>query len=440
MYNHWKKQGQNVYFISFAPLKHKSSISHEELEVFFKSELGKSVSEVMNSPGYLITDETQLIYDTGFWGNLKSGAKVRKVLSFAVYGLSRGFGFIRSPDVFQGNWYYEDIKYSNEECEELVEAFCSKVPHARDILVPEILGNVFQFVNNHPGLVFRILYTLCYEFRRGSYNATSIADFQNIIVKGNLFFKLLEAPCFSLYYKDIQEMLGERTNAIMGSLIANGSIDLDRFDNIRGYLNRCGMCIADCTQSRLHFSSEIMRMFYSKLYYRALYGFRSSFIVSNWRDETMLSVLKRILELFQPQSLRSVGRNGNLYDRIYREFYRSCFLIAPTECHLEVGGIYGSNGFLDFYFEGDIQFGFELLHNGVKINGDGNRFDAENGIYKGIPLRDYVALDFYQADTFDRNYFIGDKCYAVVFSADFNSIQLWHNGNEVDSFPCGKTQ
>jgi hypothetical protein len=181
-------------------------------------------------------------------------------------------------------------------------------------------------------------------------------------------------------------------------------------------------------------------MFYSKLYYRALYGFRSSFIVSNWRDETMLSVLKRILELFQPQSLRSVGRNGNLYDRIYQEFYRSCYLIAPTKCHLDVGAIYGSNGFLDFYFEGDIQFGFELLRNGVKINGHGNRFDPENGIYKGIPLRDYVALDFYQADTFDRNYFIGDKCYDVVFSADFNSIQLWHNGNEVDSFPCGKTQ
>ena len=187
-----------------------------------------------------------------------------------------------------------------------------------------------------------------------------------------------------------------------------------------------------------------MRVFYPELYYKALYGISSSFIVSNWQGETMFSVIRRILELFQPQTLLnslSVGRNGNLYERIYQdEFYRSCFLIAATKCHPDVGAIYGSAGFLDFYIDGDIQWGFELLRNGVKINGHLNRFDAENGIYKDIPLRDYAVLDFYQVDTFDGNHFNGDnKYYAAVFSADFRSIQLWHNGNAVE-IQCGRLQ
>jgi hypothetical protein len=443
VYNHWQERGESVYFISFALLADKSSISVDELEKFFKRQLKMSVMEVMTSDGYLITDETQVIYNNvSFWQHLKSGASpiVRKVLSFAVFGLSRGAGCIRSPAVFQEKWYYDDIKLTNDECLQLVESYCTKLPQAREILVPEILGNIFEFVNHHPGLVYLTLYTLCYEFPRNLYKARTIADFQTIIVKGELLDKLLQARCFSLKYEHILEMLGERSNTIMGNLISDGSIDLVHGDDILENLNRCGMCIADRNQNRLYFASEIMRVFYRELYYKALYGISSSFIVSNWQGETMFSVLRRILELFQPQSLLkslSVGRNGNLYERIYQdEFYRSCFLIAPTKCHPDVGAIYGSTGYLDFYIDGDIQLGFELLRNGVKINGHLNRFDAKNGIYKDIPLHDYAVIDFYQIDPFDGTHFNGDKYYAAVFSADFSSIQLWHNGNAVD-IRCG---
>ena len=203
VYNHWQKQRESVYFISFAPLNRKTStISNEEFEDYFKSELGLSVREAMKSPGYLITDETHLIFNTSsFWGNLKRGAQVRKVLSFAVFGLSRGAGYIRSPAVFQENWFYDDIKLTNGECLEFLESYCSKLPQARDILVPEILGNVFEFVNSHPGLVYLTLYTLCYEFPGNHYNAKTIADFQTIIVKGGLLFKILQARCSRCWEK-----------------------------------------------------------------------------------------------------------------------------------------------------------------------------------------------------------------------------------------------
>ena len=445
VYNHWQSQGKSVYFISFALLADKTSISTEELNDFFLIQLKMSVMDVMTSDGYLITDETQVIYsNNSFWLHLKSGAslKTRKVLSFAVFGLVQGAGNIQSPAAFQKKWYYEDIKLTNDECLELVESFCYTLPRAAQILVSEILGNIFEFVNYHPGLVYLSLYTLCYEFTRNPYNAKTIADFQTLIVEGALLNKLLQARCFSLKYDHICEMLGERSNTIMGDLITHGSIKLVAGDKTLGNLNRCGMCVADQRQNCLYFSSEIMRVFYRELFYNALYGTTSSFIVSDWQSETMLSVLRRILELFQPQSLLnslSVGRNGNLYERIYQdEFYRCCFLIAPTKCHPDVGAIYGSIGFLDFYIDSDAQLGFELLRNGVKINEHSERFDPEKGIYKDIPLRDYAVLDFYQVDTFDRNNFHGDKYYAAIFSSDFSSIKLWYNNVNVMDIRCGR--
>jgi hypothetical protein len=89
----------------------------------------------------------------------------------------------------------------------------------------------------------------------------TIADFQTIIVKGELFVKLLQARCFSLKYEHILEMLRERSNAIMGNLIFNGSIDLVDGDDTLGNLNRSGMCIADRNQNRLYFASEMMECF-----------------------------------------------------------------------------------------------------------------------------------------------------------------------------------
>ena len=115
-----------------------------------------------------------------------------------------------------------------------------------------------------------------------------------------------------------------------------------------------------------------------------------------------------------------------------------------TKFHVEVGAIYGSTGYLDFNIDGgDIQLGFELLCNGVKISGHVNRFDLQNEIYKDIPLRDYAVLDFYHVDTFDENHINGggdgDKYYAAIFSADFSSIRLWHNGKVMD-VGCGRLQ
>ena len=163
-------------------------------------------------------------------------------------------------------------------------------------------------------------------------------------------------------------------------------------------------------------------------------------MITTWTNETVYTILKQILQLFNPQVLvntLSMGKHGQRYESIYQdEFYRCCYLLAPSKCHPDVGAIYGSRGFLDFYIDGELQWGFELLRDGNKLQGHIDRFDLVSGRYADIPLADYAVVDFYETDTtVDVN---DDKYYKAVFSKDFKTIQLSHNGAVTEIY-CGKT-
>ena len=115
------------------------------------------------------------------------------------------------------------------------------------------------------------------------------------------------------------QMLGAETDRIMHVLVMNDSIPLD--DGLLD-IHRSGICIADRTERTLKFSSEIMRVFYRDLYFKAIYGVGGSNVITSWTNETVLTLLKRILELFNPQvflSTQARGRDGLRYERIYQD-------------------------------------------------------------------------------------------------------------------------
>jgi hypothetical protein len=218
-------------------------------------------------------------------------------LAFGVFGLSTA-GSDRLPLQFQQKWYYDDVKFTDVECMELVESFKHYQPTASEILIPDNIGDLFQFLNNHPGLVYLALHTLCYEFTRTPYNSRGIADIRPLIAKGDLLFELFKARCFVMKYEKITQMLGADADRIMYILVMNDSIPLD---DVLLDIHRSGICIADRTERTLKFSSEIMRLFYRDMYYKAIYGVRGSNVITSWEKETVFTLLKRILELFNPQ-------------------------------------------------------------------------------------------------------------------------------------------
>jgi len=435
VYNYWQKSGKNVHYISFAAIK-----KVEDLDQYFMEMLGQATNKIMRTDGYIIMDETQNIYShPTFWGNLKSGVQGCRVLAFGVYGLSSAAGNDRSPSQFQQKWYFDDIKFTDQECMELVDSFKQYQPIAREILIPEIIGDIFQFLNNHPGLVYLALHTLCYEFLRTPFHAKGINDIRSLVAKGDLLLELFKARCFVVKYEKIRQMLGAETDEIMNKLITHDSILLD--DSLLD-IHRSGIGIADRTERTLKFSSEVMRVFYRDLYYKAIYGVSGRSVITNWTGQTVYTLLKRILELFNPRvfsNTQAIGRDGRRYERIYQdEFYRCCYMLAPSKCHPDVGAIYGSKGFLDFYLDGEHQWGFELLRNGDKLKGHIERFDLASGRYKDIPLNDYAVVDFYEVSG-KRQVFVDDKYFQVVFSRDFSTVELSHNGS-TEHIVCGKAQ
>jgi hypothetical protein len=64
-------------------------------------------------------------------------------------------------------------------------------------------------------------------------------------------------------------------------------------------------------------------------------------------------------------------KEGTLYERTWQmEFYRaaSSCLLANTCLSPDVGHCFGSTGFLDFYVNGDKQWGIELTREGSKLD------------------------------------------------------------------------
>ena len=310
--------------------------------------------------------------------------------------------------------------------------------------MPQVLGDLFKFLNHHPGLVYLSLHTLCNEFTRVPVNANNVASIQELVANGQLIEQLFKwARCFLVRYEWIRRLLGEKTDPTFQKLIANGSLPVNDDDDVLN-LHRYGICIVDRTESTMSFASSIMEQFYTSQYYKGIYGDNSPHVIRRWGKETVSSFLRKILALFNPQVLRnskSVGEDGKRYERIYEdEFYRCCCMVGPFERLSDVGAIYGSKGYLDFYLYGEIyiQWGFELLRHGNRLKEHLKRFDPEEGIYRSIPLKDYAVVDFYESDTASNNPSearkkqrtnMEEKYYRVVFSGDFESLKLHHNGS-----------
>jgi hypothetical protein len=435
MYDHWDQQGKTVNFISLGCYAHD-----QDLNEYFKQRLGQNIDNLLRSEGYLIMDSTWIIYShPDFWENLNSEVQVCKVLAFGTCAL-KSAGSERSPSQFQLKWYFDDLKFTDVECQELVESFKEFVPFAREVLIPEVLGDLFKFLNNHPGLVYLSLHTLCVRFTEKPFFAKSVAEVLKLISQGELLYVLFtEARCFLMTYPKLSRLLGSDTDRILDKLITSDSVELS--EDKLAELHFSGNVITDSKEKELWFPHGLMRVFYRNVYYRARLGLSRLLSAADLMDETIHSVLIRILKGFNLQVLtrkQLVGEDDQKYEReLHDEFYRCCFFAAPRDFHPEVSHLYASNGFLDFYIGGEQQWGFELRRNGVRMNRQSEIFDLERGLNKQIPLTDHAVIDF--CDSLTDGTVPAEKYYKVVVSDDLKTIHLFQGGTS-EEIECIQTQ
>lgn len=100
----------------------------------------------------------------------------------------------------------------------------------------------------------------------------------------------------------------------------------------------------------------------------------------------------------------SKGKDDQVYERqLQCEFYRCAVrtLGGTSYCSPDVGKLFGSNGFLDFYVDSERKWGVEITRNGDRLEEHCARFGPA-GQYRGIAFNHKIVLNFVQLKSFAR--------------------------------------
>ena len=95
----------------------------------------------------------------------------------------------------------------------------------------------------------------------------------------------------------------------------------------------------------------------------------------------------------------------------------------------DIGLIYGSSGFLDFYVDSEFQWGVELMREGANSADHYNRFAHDSG-YKEIPFKSWVIIDFrHYTNPPDSPL---DNFWYALYEEDYSKITVKHLGVKDD--------
>ncbi|GBC46001.2 P-loop containing nucleoside triphosphate hydrolase [Rhizophagus irregularis DAOM 181602=DAOM 197198] len=127
------------------------------------------------------------------------------------------------------------------------------------------------------------------------------------------------------------------------------------------------------------------------------YLFKAPLNVNQSPSSTFDEFLLRTIERMSSSTLKeSLGKGSYLYERTWQmEWFRTAKTVIPENASVssDVGGSFGSVGFLDFYVDNGHCWGVELTREGEKLKEHAKRFESD-GIYAEIPLKQWAILDF----------------------------------------------
>ena len=134
-------------------------------------------------------------------------------------------------------------------------------------------------------------------------------------------------------------------------------------------------------------------------------------------------------ELIQNSDSRH-SAEGVVYERQFQmEFNRATMRVVGTQqvCFPDVGYACGAKGYMDFYINGNLQWGVELARNcdGAELLEHVGRFSGR-GKYRHIPLKAKRVLNFVTADHYQKNPLVVDELeWKVVYEANnFQSVRV----------------
>jgi len=147
----------------------------------------------------------------------------------------------------------------------------------------------------------------------------------------------------------------------------------------------------------LDFAAPLIRLAY--LQNRVGSMQRSVMAPKNFRE-----FLTLVFAAMNPKTLQAslgIGSDGRLLERVWQmEFYRAATQVLPESIFIsvDVGAVFGSSGFIDFYVDDARDWAIELLRDGNDVEEHCRRFEADNvyGPIVGI-AKEYAIIDIRQS-------------------------------------------
>ncbi|CAG8699473.1 5737_t:CDS:2 [Rhizophagus irregularis] len=293
-------------------------------------------------------------YAKFFWNTIKAimnssrasnNAPVR-ILLLSMYGMPKPLDGISTPITFSVTLGLDHLRLSRAEYSVLLEKFITATQREMHF---EIEGNIKNVMYNmsrgHAGIMRGTLNRVKEQYRNGVQTTPELlkyfisADFRNFLTSTRSFIWLRDW---------------------------NPSNKESRF--LRNALNSVPY------DKRYHLLDDGS---FEEFLLRSLERMRSSVLKSS---------LSKASDKFDSRLVEQMWQN---------EWYRSANTVLPDDVTISsnVGGLYGTNAYLDFYVNGELQWGVEILREGTDMSEHAARF-GPNGRYNTIPFNEIAVIDF----------------------------------------------
>ncbi|EPZ30986.1 hypothetical protein ROZALSC1DRAFT_26707 [Rozella allomycis CSF55] len=433
VYNELKRRNFPFYAISFNEFVNSATNEKDkfhDLKEFFKSK-GIDFDHIIRSTCILLTDETQNVFGIEkFWLALKATPNSRHrvgLISFSAYDAPRVLGTVKAPICFQVKLGITFLHFDQEEERQVYGIFREMYPNLYSVELFTLLHDITQ---GHPGLFHRSLLEICLNFYKDGIRTAN--DVYRNIISGRLNKPLRGLRCF-IPIHDLQPKCDkDDTPAITHQQLQSSFEKLlyERWlpSNDPGFAYLCYQgVVAKVNADGGQMSCKLIEDYYRFEYCCVYLAPTKDVVLESGSPELVLAIIANLnnTKLF---GSHSVGVDGLKLESAYQTaiMFSLYQLMKPTRTIvINVGQAYHA-GFLDIYVNNNLNFGFELLRNGERLNKHLERFDKQSGKYSKIPLKYYAVLDFYDNDQptksddviIDRHYF------KVIFGPEFKYAKV----------------
>ena len=398
--NTFASLGGSIIYISFLDAK----FSAREL---LKSRAGidldtRSASVDEATPLVVMIDDAQDKYDDeSFWRLLiKDGVDwIPRNVTFFFASSYFFSGGPQSPAEFSTitRLVREDLMLDQEEFSELINIYLhQKLRHESAVEV------IRKECNGHIGAVKVIVNAVNRHFLKDK--SPSVSDVINYLMSSDItrcqeldrcFSSQIAKPVDNQLLKYLQICILQGCPFDLSNLPQKSSADEECFMKLR----KCGILVTNYRTGLTSFSSPLTRRFMTaKMFPQRSLGKTPSSL-----RELITSALKKL----SASALRDSTSNDRFpKEAVFQHLIMSAFLeCTPIGCLIcpELSEVFpdGSNsatdekitGEIDFFIDGNLRWGVELLVNGNQISNHVERF-AQGGKYSLLQPNDYVVIDF----------------------------------------------